>query len=225
LSGRLHFGAAIQLSESGETQAMPGAKMQASLLARKISIMADLIAFNLDRMTTPLGTMLVVTDNDGRLRALDWSDYEERLQRLLQRHYGTGKFLLHEGRAPEAVRDALERYFDGEIGALDTIPVETGGTPFQREVWAALRTIPAGTTVSYGTLAQEIGRPKAVRAVGLANGANPIGIVVPCHRVVGANAALTGYAGGLERKRWLLEHERSCAPQAGETSLFEHGSV
>jgi methylated-DNA-[protein]-cysteine S-methyltransferase len=225
LSGRLHFVTAIQLSESGETQAVPGAKMQASHLARTISIMADLIAFNLDRMTTPLGTMLVVTDNDGRLRALDWSDYEERLQRLLQRHYGIGKFLLHEGHAPEAVRDALERYFDGDIGALDTIPVETAGTPFQREVWAALRAIPAGTTVSYGTLAQEIGRPKAVRAVGLANGANPIGIVVPCHRVIGANAALTGYAGGLERKRWLLEHERTCTPQIMEASLFGHGSV
>ena len=79
--------------------------------------------------------------------------------------------------------------------------------PFQREVWAALRAIPVGATTSYGRLAAAIGRPKAVRAVGLANGSNPIGIVVPCHRVIGADASLTGYGGGLERKRWLLEHE------------------
>jgi methylated-DNA-[protein]-cysteine S-methyltransferase len=189
-------------------------------------IMALLLEFTFDRMLTPLGAMLIVTDQEGRLRALDWSDYEERLQRLLRRHYGAGKFSIREGRAPQTLRDALDRYFTGDIGALDTIPVETGGTPFQREVWAALRAIPAGTTVSYGTLAREIGRPNAVRAVGLANGANPIGIVVPCHRVIGANATLTGYAGGLERKRWLLEHERACAPQAMEAlPLFRYGSV
>lgn len=172
----------------------------------------------LDRMVTPLGRMLIVTDRAGHLRALDWIDYEERLRRLLRRHYGAGKSLLSEGSAALAIRDALGRYFDGDIGALDTIPVETGGTSFQREVWAALRTIPAGTTVSYGILAQQIGRPKAVRAVGLANGANPLCIVTPCHRVVGANAALTGYAGGLERKRWLLEHERIHALHARKVS-------
>ena len=87
------------------------------------------------------------------------------------------------------------------------LPVETGGTEFQREVWRALRAIPAGETRSYGALASSIGRASAVRAVGLANGANPIGVVVPCHRVIGQNGALTGYAGGIERKRWLLAHE------------------
>src|SRR5262249_23027417 len=85
--------------------------------------------------------------------------------------------------------------------------VATRGTIFQREVWAALRRIPVGATLSYGALARELGRPRAIRAVGLANGANPIGIVVPCHRVIGSNASLTGYGGGIERKRWLLEHE------------------
>jgi methylated-DNA-[protein]-cysteine S-methyltransferase len=95
----------------------------------------------------------------------------------------------------------------GDIASLDGIPTESDGTPFQREVWAALRQIPAGETWSYGRLAAHIGRPAAVRAVGLANGANPIGVVVPCHRVIGASGGLTGYAGGLERKRWLLAHE------------------
>jgi len=87
--------------------------------------------------------------------------------------------------------------------------VQTAGTPFQRAVWRALREIPRGATESYSKLAQRIGRPTAVRAVGLANGSNPIGIVVPCHRVIGANGSLTGYGGGMERKRWLLEHERA----------------
>ena len=81
------------------------------------------------------------------------------------------------------------------------------GTPFQRAVWAALRRIPAGETLSYGQLAAQIGKPKAVRAVGLANGSNPVGVVVPCHRVIGADGSLTGYGGGLPRKLWLLEHE------------------
>jgi methylated-DNA-[protein]-cysteine S-methyltransferase len=163
--------------------------------------------FVLDRVATPIGTMLVVTDRDGCLRALDWQEYEARMHRLLRLHYGKDGVVLDEGRAPAAVRDALEAYFKGDLSALDTLPVATGGTAFQREVWAALRAIPAGETLSYGALAKKIARPAAVRAVGLANGANPIGVVVPCHRVIGANATLTGYAGGIERKRWLLTHE------------------
>lgn len=102
---------------------------------------------------------------------------------------------------------ALQRYFDGEITALDAIPVAFSGTPFQKKVWTALRTIHAGTTLSYGDLARRIGEPAAVRAVGLANGRNPIGVVVPCHRVIGSDGSLTGYGGGLPRKRWLLDHE------------------
>jgi methylated-DNA-[protein]-cysteine S-methyltransferase len=166
--------------------------------------------FLLDRVMTPLGAMLVVADTAGRLRALDWSDYEARMHRLLQRHYGS-TLTLSDGAVPKAIGESLERYFNGELGAIDAIPVATGGTVFQREVWDALRTIPAGRTVNYGALAQKIGRPKAVRAVGLANGANPIGLVVPCHRVIGADSSLTGYAGGLERKRWLLRHEGALA--------------
>jgi methylated-DNA-[protein]-cysteine S-methyltransferase len=89
----------------------------------------------------------------------------------------------------------------------DNLPVKTGGTAFQREVWAALRAIPAGQTVSYGAMASRLDRPKTTRAVGVAIGANPVGVVVPCHRVIGADASLRGYGGGLKRKRWLLEHE------------------
>jgi methylated-DNA-[protein]-cysteine S-methyltransferase len=105
------------------------------------------------------------------------------------------------------VRRAVEAYFGGDLTAFDAVVVKTGGTVFQQAVWAALRAIPAGETRSYGQLAAAIGSPRAVRAVGLANGSNPVGVIVPCHRVIGANGTLTGYAGGLERKRWLLAHE------------------
>jgi methylated-DNA-[protein]-cysteine S-methyltransferase len=163
--------------------------------------------FTLDRIPTPIGGLLVAVDPEARLRILDFDDYDERMRRLLRRQYGTDGVRLAEGRAPASVRDPIEAYFAGEITAIDAIPVKAAGTPFQREVWAALRTIPAGATMSYGALARQIGRPAAVRAVGLANGANPIGVVVPCHRVIGADASLTGYGGGIERKRWLLVHE------------------
>lgn len=163
--------------------------------------------FTLDRLDAPIGTMLVVTDAEGRLRAIDWEGCEGRMTRLLRLHYGAGSVDLRAGRAPDPVRTALLAYFAGELTAIDALPVATGGTAFQREVWSALRDIPAGETRSYSALATALGRPAAVRAVGLANGANPIGVVVPCHRVVGKNAALTGYAGGLSRKRWLLDHE------------------
>lgn len=164
-------------------------------------------AFTLGTIPTPAGVMLVVTDREQRLRALDWEDYEARMLRLLRLHYGDGKFTLSRGETPARVKRPILSYLAGDLRAIDTIPTATGGTAFQRELWAALREIPAGETVSYGDLAARLGRPRAVRAVGLANGANPIGVVVPCHRVVGADRSLTGYGGGLPRKRWLLEHE------------------
>ena len=139
------------------------------------------------------------------MRALDFADFEARMMRLLGRH--SPGFSLTDGRAPETVRRAVEAYFAGDVRALDGVAVKTGGTDFQRSVWAALRAIPAGETRSYGQLAAAIGSPKAVRAAGLANGQNPVAVIVPCHRVIGANGTLTGYAGGLERKRWLLRHE------------------
>jgi methylated-DNA-[protein]-cysteine S-methyltransferase len=106
------------------------------------------------------------------------------------------------------VHDVLAAYFDGDIHALDAIVVEPeGGTAFQRDVWKRLREIPAGTTVSYGELAARVGRPSAARAVGMANAANPITLIVPCHRVVRTGGVLGGYAFGLDYKRWLLDHE------------------
>lgn len=168
--------------------------------------MTESIVLIRDQLSTPLGELLVVTDSKAAVRALDWLDYEARMLRLLGLHYGA-TFTLAEGRAPASVRAALHAYFEADLRALDTLPVATGGSAFQREVWSALRRIPVGSTWSYGQLAEHIGKPKAVRAVGLANGSNPISVIVPCHRVIGASGSLTGYAGGLARKRWLLEHE------------------
>ena len=169
--------------------------------------MADTLTLYLARISTPIGLMLIATDDQDRLRILDWDSHAERMQGLLDRYYGKGAAQLVDGPATGPVADKLEAYFAGDIAAIDDIATETAGTPFQRQVWAALREIPAGDTWSYGRLAAHIGRPGAVRAVGLANGANPIGVVVPCHRVIGADGSLTGYGGGLERKKWLLEHE------------------
>ena len=158
-----------------------------------------------DAIPTPAGDALVMWDAASALRVFDWAGYEARMQRLLARHYGP--VTPKADRAPEHLREALAAYFGGDLASIDTIEVATGGTAFQRTVWAALRDIPAGRTESYGQLAARIGLPKAVRAVGLANGANPVGLIVPCHRVIGANGSLTGYGGGIERKRWLLNHE------------------
>lgn len=162
-------------------------------------------------MATPTGAILVVTDDEQRLRGVDWADHEHRLTRLLARYYRADPVRLLPRPASSAASRALDAYFAGELDALDPLPTATNGTAFQHTVWAALRTIPAGRTLSYSGLAARIGRPAAVRAVGLANGANPISIVVPCHRVIGANGALTGFGGGVERKRWLLAHESKAA--------------
>lgn len=159
-----------------------------------------------DEIETPIGKGLLITDSAGNLRAFDWEGYEARFLRLLRLHYGS-KTLVAPKPAPVAIRRALQAYFEGDVALLGSIPCATAGTEFQRAVWKALRDIPAGQTLSYGALAARLGCPKAVRAVGLANGANPIGVVVPCHRVIGSNGSLTGYGGGLERKRWLLAHE------------------
>ena len=167
------------------------------------------IALTLSRLETPVGEMLIVTDAEDCVRALDFADYEDRMRRLLKRHWGEVRLI--DGPAPEVVRAALADYFAGDLAALDRLEVRTAGTAFQRAVWAALRRIPPGRTTSYGALAAEIGAPRAVRAVGLANGGNPVGVIVPCHRVIGASGALTGYAGGLERKRALLRHESALA--------------
>lgn len=167
------------------------------------------VDLTLSRLSSPIGDILLVADSGGVVRALDFHDYEPRMLRLLSRHYP--QFTLTLGSAPASAAGAIDAYFGGDAMALHTLAIETGGTDFQRAIWRALRTIPAGQTWTYGRLATVIGRPAAVRAAGLANGANPIALIVPCHRVIGANGALTGYAGGMERKAWLLAHEARVA--------------
>jgi methylated-DNA-[protein]-cysteine S-methyltransferase len=175
--------------------------------------MSEILQLLIDRFETPIGEMLIVADRDGNLRAAGWADYEHRLQRSLRHHCGENGFRLEMHSNPHGLTSAIRSYFAGELKAIDSLPVKTAGTAFQRQVWRALREIPCGSTVSYGELAVRIGRPAAVRAVGLANGSNPVGVVVPCHRVIGSDGSLTGYGGGIERKRWLLDHEKQ---------LFQH---
>ncbi|WP_425065330.1 methylated-DNA--[protein]-cysteine S-methyltransferase [Reyranella sp.] len=169
--------------------------------------MAEPLDFRVDRLATPVGELVIVADGEGRLRAIDWTDHEARMRLLLDRYYGKGRYALSAARDPGGLTKAMGSYFRGDIAVIDTLPIETTGTPFQRNVWQALRKISRGTTISYAELAARIGKPRAIRAAGLANGQNPIGIVVPCHRVIGSNGTLTGYGGGLPRKKWLLEHE------------------
>lgn len=182
--------------------------------------MAGTLQLLTDRIDTPIGELLIAADLQGNLRAVDWTDHENGLRRLLQLQYGEKGFRMEPAQNPHGLTDAIGRYFAGELNAIDALPVQTVGTSFQQEVWQALRTIPCGTTISYSELARQIGRAAAVRAVGLANGSNPIPIVVPCHRVIGSNGSLTGYGGGVERKRWLLEHEK-CANIAPQRRLLE----
>ena len=159
----------------------------------------------LDRLATPIGEALIVTDEAGLLRAFDWADCEFSMARLLRLHYGS--VVPEPGVAPGNVRRLLRNYFDGDFECLRDIEWRTAGTPFQRAVWTGLTMIAPGETLSYAELAAKLGCPKSVRAVGTANGSNPISVVVPCHRVIGADGSLTGYGGGINRKRWLLKHE------------------
>jgi len=185
--------------------------------------MAETLQLLVDRIDTPIGEMVIVSDHDGNLRTVDWTDHEMRMHQLLRRYYGDDGFSLTPARNPNGLTHAISSYFAGELAAIDALPVKTAGTPFQREVWSALRTIPCGTTLSYAKLAERIGRPAAVRAVGLANGSNPVGVIVPCHRVIGSNGSLTGYGGGMERKAWLLGHEKVLV-DTQQQSLFRHSS-
>jgi methylated-DNA-[protein]-cysteine S-methyltransferase len=166
--------------------------------------------FGLGRLATPIGVALIVTDTEGILRALDWEDYEPRMKELLRLHYGA--VVLQDRQPPGDIRAALSGYFKGDLDRLNTITWRVAGTPFQRKVWTALAQIPPGTTMSYGALAAQLDAPKAMRAVGHANGSNPISVVVPCHRLIGSNGSLIKYGGGIERKRWLLAHEGVVRP-------------
>ncbi len=161
-----------------------------------------------ERIASPVGEILILTDASGVLRVLEFADHMPRMERLLARHYPQG-WTMAPAPAPSDAARAMAAYFAGDLTAIDSIATATGGTAFQRGVWAALRSVGAGATVAYADIAAAIGRPTAMRAVGLANGSNPIAIVVPCHRIIGRSGALTGYGGGIERKRWLLAHERA----------------
>jgi methylated-DNA-[protein]-cysteine S-methyltransferase len=158
-----------------------------------------------DELETEVGTIALVC-SETHLIAVEFEDFKARMEAHLKARFGT--FGLIRVSDPLHVRSRLADYFNSNFTALDEVPVDPFGTEFQQKVWRALREIPVGATVSYGQLAARLGNPNASRAVGLANSKNPIGIVIPCHRVIGANGSLTGYAGGLERKRWLLGHEQ-----------------
>lgn len=162
--------------------------------------------YELATFATPLGPARALA-RDGRLCALQLAATTPRGSSPLTR---LEVLDARSASDPAGIVTALAAFFRGDVTALDAIPVDPAGTAFQRRVWAALRTIPAGETTTYGALAGALGMPTASRAVGAANGANPIWLVVPCHRVVGASGALTGYAGGLAVKRWLLAHEQAC---------------
>jgi len=159
----------------------------------------------LERLPTPFGPILVAADAEGRLRAVEFWNDEAEIRRLIAKRHGGAEAAFGSVAAP--IREAFASYFAGDRAALKALRWISGGTAFQQQVWRALTSIPVGETWSYARLAAAIGKPRAVRAVGLANGANPIPIVVPCHRVIGADGSLTGFGGGLERKRWLLRHE------------------
>ncbi|NJP11755.1 MAG: methylated-DNA--[protein]-cysteine S-methyltransferase [Leptolyngbyaceae cyanobacterium RU_5_1] len=158
----------------------------------------------MDCIDSAIGKILVVSDYES-LCAVDFIEYRPRMIQQLRKRDAT--IALIEKQNPHGFSDRIQAYLAGDYHSLDTIPVKTGGTPFQQQVWLALRTIPLGTVISYGELARQMGKATACRAVGMANSLNPVAIVLPCHRVVGANFSLTGYAGGLERKQWLLQHE------------------
>jgi methylated-DNA-[protein]-cysteine S-methyltransferase len=160
--------------------------------------------FSFARIRSPLGEILFAA-NEHALLALEFADFEDRLMAGLRRRFGD--FRARRARDPLGIATALRAYLEGDLAVLDRIPVDAGGTPFQRRVWAALRRIPPGATWSYARMARKLGQPAALRAVGNANGRNPVSIVVPCHRLIGTDGSLTGYGGGIERKRWLLAHE------------------
>lgn len=165
----------------------------------------------MSELTSPLGDLTVVR-RDGRVCSLAFTERWHLVDRALHRRFGS----VERVDAPRAggLRGRLDAYFAGDLRALDEIEIDPGGTPFQQAVWAALRRVPPGRTTTYGELARAIGASTAVRAVGAANGANPIWLVIPCHRAIGADGGLTGYAGGLERKRWLLVHEGALEQQS-----------
>lgn len=173
------------------------------------------LTFEIALCPSPIGPLALAAGPRG-LVFLDLHGDRAALEHLLRTRLGAER--LVEQADPVGAVSTLARYFAGDLLALDTLPVDPQGTPFQREVWLTLRRIAAGTTWSYADLARAVGRPQAVRAVGAANGANPVALVLPCHRVIGSDRRLVGYGGGLERKRWLLRHEGAMFRDTGGVS-------
>ena len=159
----------------------------------------------LEEIETGLGTVLLVSDDDDALRALQFDDCPKRLCTKLAERFPGYRLEGREAVSENAAR--VRAYAAGDVRAFDGALLRPNGTPFQNRVWSELCRIPAGTTSTYGAVAAAVGRRGAARAVGAANHLNPIAIAIPCHRVIGSNGSLTGYAGGVERKRRLLEHE------------------
>jgi methylated-DNA-[protein]-cysteine S-methyltransferase len=161
-------------------------------------------------LSTPIGEMLALSSDEG-LCALEFTGPKKRLPRLerrLTRWFPPHEMVDRESHTIAQTREWLRAYFAGASAELDGLPLDMRGATFERRVWKALVRIPPGETTSYGAIAKRLGSPGASRAVGLANGSNPVAIIVPCHRVIGSTGALTGYGGGLNRKTWLLDHER-----------------
>jgi O-6-methylguanine DNA methyltransferase len=159
-------------------------------------------------IVTPIGEMYTLA-SDSALCALEFTgpQRQQRLEARLRRWFPRHDITDGDTPAIRRTREWLAGYFDGTRADPRDLAIEMRGAPFERRVWEALLEIPAGETRSYGAIAKALGSAGASRAVGMANGANPIAIIVPCHRVIGSNGTLTGYGGGLERKTWLLNHE------------------
>ncbi len=158
-----------------------------------------------DGIPTDLKADLILVSDGQALVALEFSPHEKRLRERLEKRFGSVEWIPTVN--PQGVREAMRAYFAKEWDPIQALPVNPGATSFQQQVWQALRGIPPGEVRTYGELATQLGNPNTARAVGRANALNPIAIVIPCHRIIGAGSNLTGYAGGLERKRWLLAHE------------------
>lgn len=160
--------------------------------------------FLTDRIATPIGELILIA-RDGVLLLLEFDDSKDRYMREMRARFGDME--LQACTNPFGLSDIIRDYFAGNLKAIDHMITEGGGTDFEERVWTELRKIPCGQTVSYGSIAKKLGDIQLSRAVGTANGKNPIAIVVPCHRVIGADGSMTGYGGGLHRKEWLLRHE------------------
>lgn len=157
-----------------------------------------------NRIQTPIGDMILVA-RDGVLLLLEFEDATGRVEREMKLRFKNHE--LQQTENPFGLSQIMRDYFSGSISAINNILTDGGGTAFEKQVWAELRKIPTGSTVSYGSIARKLGDINMSRAVGTANGRNPIAIVVPCHRVIGADGSMTGYGGGIARKEWLLRHE------------------